>query len=271
MIRFKTFILPKIHCGIQRMSPAKIEEKIEVASDIEHAETEHGVDADQLVAHIKQHQEKLPTESHPEKPWYAHDAAQTTIDKMRNSSLHEDSDKLEKHYSQWTPTHSKTIQSYTAGPFRNVNTRILHGETTDIDHYSMHHMDEALKVHRTPAPMTVYSGVNSDHAQDILHSDKVHHPAYLSTSLSFHTADCFGKDTHFKPREIHRHVLQIHVPEGHPGGYVEHVTMVPQEHEFIMPRDSVLKIDHSKRQTLSQDTPWGKFHTYIHHATPVTE
>jgi hypothetical protein len=272
MIRFKTFILPKINCGISRMNdPAKIEEKIELASDVEHAETEHGVDPDQLVTHIKQQSEKLPHQKEPQMPWYAHDAKPTDIESLRHKNLDQHSAQLEKHYSGWGEHHIKTIQSYTSGQFRTVNSRILGGMTNHIDEAHMSIMDSALHHHSTPEPMTVYSGVSSEHAQDILHSEKVHHPAYLSTSISYHTASAFAKDTHFKKSERHKHVLAIHVPQGHPGGYIEHHTSIPMEHEFILPRDTVLHINHSKRQMVSEDTPWGKFHTYIHHATPVKE
>jgi hypothetical protein len=281
MIRFKTFILPKIQCGINRMRTSeKIEEKIEVASDQEHAQDEHGVNLHQLV---KPH---LSIEAEHIKPWYAMDAKK--IDKMPHVDLDDVHWKLENHYSKFEGTHVSRIRHYTASShiesfdapsFRNINKRILNNEHHPSDHIRMEQMDEALHLHKTPEPMTVWSGISGEHTNTVLYSDKVHHPSYLSTSLSPATAAAFSEDhkvldTKYPrdyPRDYYSHVLAIHVPEGHPGAYIEHFTAVPGEHEFIMPRDTILKIDHSKREI--HTTPLGSYtrHTIIHHAHPVQE
>jgi hypothetical protein len=280
MIPFKTFILPKIHCGINRMNQTKIEEKIEVASDYEHAETEDGFDADQLVSHIKKAEPPVV------KPWY-HEGAQKIERPPYDPNIDKLEENLAKHYSKFDPAHIARIRSYTSNSeynkyndvdstnysFRYINRRILNGKFHPDDDYRMKSMDEVLNVHKTPHPLTVYSGVAVNHAEEVLHSDKVRHSAYLSTSLSPGTAMSFSENYRTAvPKENDRHILQIHLPEGHPGAYIDHHSSCNGEQEFVLPRETVLKIDHSKRQMMRHDYgESGSTNTFIHHAYPVPE
>jgi hypothetical protein len=105
------------------------------------------------------------------------------------------------------------------------------------------HLDSVLKSHSSPEDMHVYS--STIHDPRALKNDQgiVHHPAYLSTSIYKPVAmnrDINSRED-MKTGDFHHHVLDIHVPKGSPGAYVNHVSKYPGEYEHILPRGSNLK------------------------------
>ena len=113
-------------------------------------------------------------------------------------------------------------------------------------------MDSALNRHKLHKPLTVFSGTKFDPNEEASKNSSrhVHLPAYTSTSLNAPTARVFA-ETHVPykgrnrrtgdPKSV-QHVLRIHLPEGHHGFYIGQHSSSGQEHEFIMPRNTRLRI-----------------------------
>jgi hypothetical protein len=135
----------------------------------------------------------------------------------------------------------------------------------------MKHLDKALTRFKTPMDIKVHSGTYFDprHQQD--KNGIVHHPAYLSASLLHQQALYFApsikpeKTKDFIPLK-EKHVLTIHVPKGSRGAYVSHISYSPAEREFILPRGSNLKYNHT--ETVKESNPYdGNINIHTHHMT----
>lgn len=147
--------------------------------------------------------------------------------------LHE---KLANHYN-YTPEHHETMKDYTDDS-RDINEHLWNkGSDSHLNH-KVNKIDEVMKAHKTPHAMTVYSGVEHDPGET------AHHPAYISTSLDHEVAKGFANGS----RGGAKHILAIHVPEGHSGAYVGHTSHVPAEREFVMPHGLNLKRSHVDTQ-----------------------
>jgi len=99
------------------------------------------------------------------------------------------------------------------------------------------HLDKALDSYRTPHDLTVWSSTTHDPRVEKGSSDYVHHPAFLSTSIYKPVAMDRDINSHRDNQgDTHHHILQIHVPKGSPGAYIDHVSHNPGEKEFLLPR-----------------------------------
>jgi hypothetical protein len=184
---------------------------------------------------------------------------------------------LGKEYNMYQSHHIGAINAYTKDSMGGVNDKLTKGSRLSPEHRKgIERLDDAAYTHTTPHALTLWSGISPEHASKVVNNDQVHHPAYLSTSLSPHVAAAF---TRFKAKDedgsegIEGHMLKILVPHGHPGAFIGHVSMVHNEkgemgeHEFILPRDTVLNIHHDKRLYAPMPHSDGKSFFTIHHAT----
>lgn len=178
----------------------------------------------------------------------------------RKAELKDVSDRLTKHYDPdlYSEGHKNSIATYTdVGSM--INHRLLRGETNEHHENHILHLDSAMNVRHTPDDMVVYSGTSDMHAQKLRTHEMLHHPSYLSSSVSLEKAVTFA-------RSNDGDVVKIHIPKGHPGVFPGHMSRVPGERELIIPRNTIIHIDHSKRQLLSHDLIRNR-KVYIHHAT----
>ena len=198
---------------------------------------------------------------------------------------------LTKHYSKFDVEHETAIKDYTSShesnpkaskPINNYLWNQHQGNYakgyTNIDYERpIKHLDSALQQHKTPHKLTVYSGVQYDPRKKMGADKIVHHPAYLSGSLNKQTALDFGKGEYkaeIPGSNIKHHikqVLNIHVPKGHPGAYVEPYTSTRDEHEFILPRGMNLKYSHTIRHHIDKEHKTfsgGNYYIDEHHMTP---
>jgi len=139
------------------------------------------------------------------------------------------------------------------------------------------HIDKLMDTHSTPHSLTVYSGTKIDPREHMDQDKIVHHPAFLSTSLSSNIAGRFaGRNARLEQPNIqHEHMLKIHVPEGHSGIYVGSDTFpyqdsdfhenAKEEKEFILPRG--IKLRHIKTEESEDPSFHGSNHYkyYLHH------
>ena len=146
----------------------------------------------------------------------------------------------------------------------------------DMDEYNIDeakerigYLDNAMKHHKTPSKLTVYSGSIHD-PREHMNSDKVvHHPAYLSTSVDQKVAH---DRAYIKSEGGTIHVFKIHVPKGHPSIYCPGVntpsSLTTEEKELILPRGSNLKY----MKTVKPNFPMSKENhdrTFVHHMRVV--
>lgn len=156
---------------------------------------------------------------------------------------------LVNHYDNYDDSSRDTLRDYTIGShnlnsflFKRQNSSFKPTESQNkVYGEKINFMDDALKRHKTPHKLTVYSGMKYDPRTAIDKNNVVLHPSYLSTSLDKHQALDFANSGDYKGDNSHRHIMKINVPKGHPGAYVEHLTHNEGEKEFILPRGTKLK------------------------------
>jgi hypothetical protein len=181
-------------------------------------------------------------------------------------AAHEIHTNLVKHYSHFTPEHKTSIKDYT------YNSKALNGfhwnnHNKTSDAYSKEplyiermkretkDMDSVINAHETPHELNVYS--NSRHDPRELKNSKaiVHHPAYLSATLSRHVAKgiVWNAKKDKETGELHHHIMKIHVSEGHAGAYVDHHSQLSSQKEFILPRGLNMKYHKTESQKFGND------------------
>lgn len=212
---------------------------------------------------------------HKEKPGYFHFGGReqpthhAEIDDamehdLKTRSAHENQldeahTKLATHYDDHQPMtgdEKDAVVSYTSA-HSTLNSRILNNKLVDLDIPKMKHMDSALNRSTTPHSLTVYTGTDADHAHLLRKNTLVHHPSYVSTSLSLRKATAFAASRGGD-------VIAIHIPAGHAGRYVGGVSQIQSEREFLLPRGLTFKLDRAKRQVVSKEKEGD---IIIHHAT----
>ena len=114
--------------------------------------------------------------------------------------------------------------------------------------------------HKTPEDLKVYS--KSIHDPRDLKDSKgiVHHPAYISTSLSKKVASGLKWNERVDSKGItHHHVYEINIPKGSKGAYLGRRSACPTQREFLLARGTNLKyID-----THTQEDKNNFYHTHF--------
>lgn len=170
---------------------------------------------------------------------------------------------LATHYDDKQPLsqdQKDAVVSYT-NAHSTLNNRILNNKLVDLDIPKIHHIDAALHNSSTPHSITVYTGTDTDHAHLLRNNNLVHHPSYVSTSLSLRKAMAFaagrGGD-----------VVAIHIPAGQAGRYIGGISHIESEREFLLPRGLTFRMDKAKRQVATKEREGD---VIIHHATIAKE
>lgn len=224
---------------------------------------------DEFSQEIEVHQGK-----HSLPPVHKPSPGKLTEEKDPPSPKHAD---MVKHYAGLrTHADKRYVQDYTQSSWKlNKNLHKAKGKVPKMHAEHVAHLDSALHHFKTPKAMTVHSAVHTDVSKLKKGKDghiAVRHHGYMSTSINHNISESFGKvfyhgkdrDPDFK--EV-KHVLKIHVPKGHPGAYVDHVSHNSGEKEFILPRGSKLKI-HPK-PVVKRLYAGSSEHTYTWHAKVV--
>jgi len=193
-----------------------------------------------------------------------------TLNEVLKHNFSNDFNYLADHYKMDKSYHND-INDYTGGS-RSINGVLWNSHKGNYDdalvksNESIKNLDNALSLHKTPQKMTVYSGSKHDPRKMKNAEGIVHHPAYLSTSLKRNVAEKFSTMNQTYDESVDkpaRHLYKIKVPQGSSGAFVAHHTVFPDENEFILPRGTNLKHEH----TQSRETPTKIFHT--HHMSVV--
>lgn len=158
---------------------------------------------------------------------------------------------------------------------------------SDWDH--IEGLDNALKHSKTKKPMTVFSGVGFNPGQlASKHPEKkLYMPSYTSTSIDPTIAAKFTKplkkgssgesQSHMYDPEgdenqegADHHILKIDLPKGHHGSYMAGSSSLPEEKEFLLPRQQTMKIN-PKPEIKEFHDGVVKHRMHIWSATPVTD
>ena len=183
-----------------------------------------------------------------------------TLKRSHNKNLQALDKKLVTHYADVTsnPMYAKHIEQYSSDSSK-INHALLHSQslTNEQSHHVMT-LDDVVQHTRTPDDMVLYSGVSRTHANELMRKDVVHHPSFISTSLTVNKAMDFAS-------RGNGDLVEIHLPGNHNGVYIDHVSDYA-EREFLLPRGLNLRIHKDKEKVLI--TPTKKFR--VHHATIET-
>lgn len=180
-----------------------------------------------------------------------HDAIEhdDMITKANHRELESMSSDLQRHYrpALYSDDHAVALKQYTHA-MSNLNYKLLKGHNLLTgDKHTMKHLDSAINKQHSPDNMILWSGADADHSETLQRENVVHHPSYISTSISPKIAMGFAVE---KGGDL----IKIHLPAGHPGIFIPpHMSSIPSEKEFILPRNLRLRVDHSKRQRFVHD------------------
>ncbi len=167
------------------------------------------------------------------------------------------------HHSKYSLDHKTAIQHYTDA-WSLLNTYIIRkADLSDAMLSTVGHLDSAMHVNKLPRDLTVYSGMNPDHSKIVRENPIVHHPSFMSTSISLSKARAFADRGH---PGVNGDIVAIHLPKGHSGIYAGDMSSIPSEKELILPRHTNLIIDPHKKEVVYDMNSKQKF--LIHHAYP---
>ena len=185
--------------------------------------------------------------------------------------------KLTEHYDKkkYDSIDLKHLEDYTAGD--TLSHQLWDSHTrgvamSDSTKNITKGMDEALNQVKTPRSFHVYSNTKMDPRQHINKEGIVHHPAYMSTTINptFAKNWWLGRNKKEDGKVIsEKHILKIRIPKGHSGSYVgEHISSVPHQHEFILPRGTNMRYHGTTTETrgpTKYDSSNVEYRHHIHH------
>lgn len=184
----------------------------------------------------------------------AHEFAEARRSKYKKDLINANSE-MKKHYNI-SDSDAKAIGQY-ANHLGPINHKLIKGEAlNDRESGFVNSLDSAIRNHKAHDDLILYSGTNKDHAERLRSQEVVHHPSFISTSISPSAARSFATQ---KGGDI----VKIHVPKGHPGVYIHGVTNYEGEREFVLPKGLNLRIHPDKEETLIHDDKAYR----VHHAT----
>jgi hypothetical protein len=167
------------------------------------------------------------------------------------SNTHEVQSELETRHdmSKLEPNERAALGHYSSSSFylnRDLHDARAEGRGPSPEHKEQtEHLDSALKKQKLPYPLTVHHGSYADIGKEAAKtsSREVHIPSYTSTSIKPSVATRFA-NLHHDPQtgKSVTHVLRIHLPKGHHGIYLGTRSSFSNEHEFLMPRNTRLRI-----------------------------
>lgn len=175
---------------------------------------------------------------------------------------------LHKRYNDFTPEEKKNIMNYSRNSF-HINGHLLAAHHMNVSpesnphfkkinrKYNIQTMDNLLTRKHLGRKMTVFSGAGFDPREQMSKSGHIHLPAYTSTSISPKAAFSFAKEN--KRAGEDKHMLRVELQHHDKGAYIGTPSGYIHEREFVLPRNTTLRIHKSER---SKEDP----SLWIHHA-----
>jgi len=230
----------------------------------------------------KEHLDKVMNGNY--KDWVKESANKKVFFMHDNTHLGDSVGDVGKHLQERQETHGKipiskipdehkyAIKNYTDGSY-GINSHLIHDghdeEAVKNGPYAnqVKNMDAAIDSHPLPK-MTVYSGIKFHPHQKTTPDGLLKTTAYISTSINPQTSHGFTSDVSHGGERA-KHILRIHVPEGHPGFFTgnDNEFTNHNEHEVILPRNTRYKISDAPSKSYA-DGYGDKIHMWDTHIVP---
>ena len=181
-----------------------------------------------------------------------------------------DTTELEQHlknrYNDFTPQERENIQNYSDHSF-HLNGHLLASHHLGVQPkqnptfertYDLGVMDNLLSRKPIGRRTTLFSGIGFDPRTQMSKTGHIHLPSYTSTSISPKASYSFAKEG--KDYDEDKHMLRISASPHDTGAYIGTPSGYIHEREFVLPRNTTLRIHKSER---SKEDP----SLWIHHAT----
>lgn len=165
------------------------------------------------------------------------------------SSKYDELERELKSNYQFTPEQQNQLENYSNKSFE-LNAYLLghhHTNETPVEspsfangqfQYHLPTIDQALSKPLN-RHMNVYSGLNFDATKNADKNGLIHFPSYTSTTIDPVIAPHFAQ-----PQDNIKHILQIHLKPNDKGAYISNPGVYGDEREFLLPRNTTLKITH---------------------------
>lgn len=114
-----------------------------------------------------------------------------------------------------------------------------------VHNVHLSHLDSAVSKNKLKEPLITYSGIpESPISHDVHWNSHICNKEYTSSTVDPVTSHIFAQDT--KDVNGIYHIAKIHNLQGHSGLYIGHnhnLSYSPNEHEFLIPRNTTFMID----------------------------
>lgn len=177
---------------------------------------------------------------------------------------------LVDHYSpeNYTPDELDAVQSFTGGQYQDINTSVsslpsgtsvknseipLNGSTDNIAQ-TISNLDSAVNKVVSPIDFIAYVGLgpNTD-IKNFVPGAQFSFKGYRSVTLDMNLALDYSNKS---PKSLTRDqtvLLQIKVPKGSKGMYVDDYSANPGESEYILPRGTMIAVDAGPKKLVGAD------------------
>jgi len=165
---------------------------------------------------------------------------------------------LMHHGKEHTPKETQALKDHSINS-KPLNRHLVarHKDPTlkpDKSHaMRIQHLDSATS-HKLNHPLHVYSGIRWDPREQMKKTDKVHLPAYTSTTHDKKTAKKFASN----------HILHIHLKKGDKAAPIEHLSHYHGEHETVLPRNTTLKVNKTPTKVVHGKKTYHVWHATVH-------
>lgn len=132
----------------------------------------------------------------------------------------------------------KSLRTYTGNAYSDMNSLLRTGKTTEWGPLSVvetkkhiKNIDQVMEASSAPRNFKVYRGAGRRGINDQYIGKNFSDKAFMSTSIDFDVTRGFGSADKF---------IEINVPKGAKGVYLETITQQKVEYEFLLPKNAKL-------------------------------
>jgi hypothetical protein len=169
--------------------------------------------------------------------------------------------------------HAETLRYYSGPDSAVINKKLIddhYGKKPDSSgsrslpkeyiEKTVKHLDK-ITSHNIRRQLHVYSGLGFDPSKHVDSQGHLHMPAFTSVTHDKNVAHEFAETHHKEGRTQAKHILHIHLKSYDRATHISGHAFVPDEHESILPRNTILKV-HPVPTMLSDGTH--VWHAQVH-------
>lgn len=159
-----------------------------------------------------------------------------------------------ENFTDWAPKLSPeekwAVSAYIGGGYESINADLRQGKdpatTRGKTPQVISGLDQALAKGKAPSNLVGYRGVRGEFAEQLIElaqkKGEFTDNAYISTTLASDAVKSFARN-----KNVTNAVVKIRIPKGSKGGYVDEVAQDGGEGEWLLPRNSVVKVTSAKK------------------------